>query len=133
MDFVQCISKSCNPSKHFISSKKNNLKNKLYNSISLTVMNSKNSDMGQDTLVSPEDQTVLLVNVGTTNSSTFRGQAGYLYMWSSWWKMTWTVESNRSGEFKHQLNTFHIKMEKAGGGPRKIPVQLAERKAAISW
>ena len=47
--------------------------------------------------------------------------------------MTWAVESDGCGEFRCQLETFDIKFEKAGGEPKKILVQLSERKAEILW
>lgn len=81
MDFVQCISKFCNAPKDFISIFKIRiLKINCTNAISLAVMNLRNSDMGQNTPLSPEDQTLLLVNVGIPKSNTFRGQAGNLYV-----------------------------------------------------
>lgn len=45
--------------------------------------------------------------------------------------MTWAVESDGCGEFRFQLETCNIKFEKGGGEPKKIPVQLSERKAEI--
>lgn len=51
-------------------------------------MNLKNPDIGQNTPLFPEDQKILLVNMGTENSNTFGGQAGNLRMGSSEWKTT---------------------------------------------
>lgn len=84
-------------------------------------MNLKNPDIGQNTPLFPEDQKMLLVDMGTENSNTFGGQAGNLCMGSSEWNTTWAIESESSGKFRPQQKTCNLKNEKPGSGPSKIP------------